>query len=208
MSGQPCFLHTCFGLRFLASEATDPEHGDASVLVLCFLMHQNSWLTSWRFSQKLKNLEKFKFEIHGALPDACIIDTCFETNEQKKVTCFVMNADNLTMHCREGDVEANDNLQRQFTPSCKVSKVSFEICCCICLPPCPRLQHFLFVLRTIVVYSCLELCPYLERCPCLSLKRALVGGRRFRPSAAVVCGCRFPLSCRVDSRLVTMSHSL
>ena len=32
MSGQPCFLHTCAGLRFLASEATDPEHRDASVL--------------------------------------------------------------------------------------------------------------------------------------------------------------------------------
>ena len=25
-------------------------HRDASVLPLCFLMHQNSWLTSWRFS--------------------------------------------------------------------------------------------------------------------------------------------------------------
>ena len=33
------FLHTCSALRFLASEATDPEHRDASVLVLCFLMH-------------------------------------------------------------------------------------------------------------------------------------------------------------------------
>ena len=41
MSGQPLFQHTCSGLRFLASEATDPEHRDASVLVLWFLMHQN-----------------------------------------------------------------------------------------------------------------------------------------------------------------------
>ena len=49
-----------------------------------------------------------------------------------------MNADNLTMLCRERDVEANDSLQRQFTPSCKVSKVSSEI--------------------TIAVYSPLERC--------------------------------------------------
>ena len=42
----------------------------------------------------------------------------------------------------------------------------------------------------------------------LSLKRAPVGARRSRPSVAVVSGCRFPLSCRVDSRLVTMSQSL
>ena len=33
MSGQPCFLHTCSGLRFLASQATNPEHRDASVLL-------------------------------------------------------------------------------------------------------------------------------------------------------------------------------
>ena len=113
-------------LSWLALKRSLVECGTI-VLVLCFLMHQNSWLTSLRFPQKLKNLEKFKFEIHGVLPDVCIIDTCFETNEQKKVTCFVMNADNLTMLCRESDVDANDNLQRQFGPSCKISNVSFEI---------------------------------------------------------------------------------
>ena len=52
--------------------------------------------------QKLGNLEKFNFEIHGVLSDACV------RHEQQKVTCFVMNADNLTTLCREGDVEAND----------------------------------------------------------------------------------------------------
>ena len=29
-----------------------------------------------------------------------------------------MNADTLTMLCREGDVEANDSFQRQFSPPC------------------------------------------------------------------------------------------
>ena len=84
-------------------------------------------------------------------------------------------------------VEANDSLQRQFTPSCKASKVSFEIGCCLCLQPSPKSQRVLFVLRRIVVHSCLE------RCPCLSLKCAPVGGRRSRPSVAVVSGCRFRL---------------
>ena len=32
----------------------------------------------------------------------------------EKVTYFVMNADTLTMLCREGDVEANDSFRRQF----------------------------------------------------------------------------------------------
>ena len=85
-------------------------------------MQQNSWLTSWRFSKKLDNLEKVTFEFHGELFDACILDTCCVTNHQYKVTCVALNADNLTMLCREGDVEANDSLRRQFTPSCKVSK--------------------------------------------------------------------------------------
>ena len=40
---QPHFLlPTCSGLRFLASEATDPEHRDASISVPCFLIPQNS----------------------------------------------------------------------------------------------------------------------------------------------------------------------
>ena len=45
MTGQfskPRFRHTCSGLRFLASKTADPELHDASVLVLCMLMHQNS----------------------------------------------------------------------------------------------------------------------------------------------------------------------
>ena len=46
-------------------------------------------------------------EIHGVLSDACMLDTCCVTNERWKVTCFVTNADNLTMLCREEDVEAN-----------------------------------------------------------------------------------------------------
>ena len=33
-----------------------------------------------------------------------------------------MNADTLTMLCREGDVEANDDFQRQFSTSCNFSK--------------------------------------------------------------------------------------
>ena len=39
----------------------------------------------------------------------------------------------------------------------------------------PGYNTFSFVQRTNVVHSCLE------RCPSLSLKRAPVGGRRFRP---------------------------
>ena len=76
---------------------------------------------------KVGILEKCKFEIHGVLSDARILDTYCVTNEQKKVTCFVMNADKLTLLYREGDVEANDSVQRQFAPSCKISRVSFEI---------------------------------------------------------------------------------
>ena len=38
----------------------------------------------------------------------------------------MMNADTLTMLCREGGVEANDSFQRQFSPSCNFCKMSFE----------------------------------------------------------------------------------
>ena len=96
-----------------------------------------------------------------------------------------MNADKLTMLCREGDEEANDSLQRHFTPSCKVSKASSESCAVSAFSLVPGYNTFSLVQRTIVVHSCLECCP------CLSLKRAPVGGRRFRPSVAVVSGCRF-----------------
>ena len=37
-----------------------------------------------------------------------------------------MDADTLTMLCRERDVEANDEFQRQFSPSCSFSKVVGE----------------------------------------------------------------------------------
>ena len=63
----------------------------------------------------------------GYFFDACILDTCCVTYQQDKVTYFVMNADNLTMRCREEDVEANVRLQRKFTPSCNVQKLSFEM---------------------------------------------------------------------------------
>ena len=62
--------------------------------------------------------------IHGLLSDACTLDTCSVTDDLEKVTCFVMDAGTLTMLCREGDVEANDDdFQRQFSPSCDFSKV-------------------------------------------------------------------------------------
>ena len=47
------------------------------------------------------NFGEIKFEIHGVLSDACILDNCCVTKEQEKITCFVMNADSLTMLCRE-----------------------------------------------------------------------------------------------------------
>ena len=34
---QTCFLHTCSGLRFLASKATDPDLQGASAWILCIL---------------------------------------------------------------------------------------------------------------------------------------------------------------------------
>ena len=38
----------------------------------------------------------------------------------------MMNADTLTMLCREGDVEANDSFQRQFSPSCNFQNVVWK----------------------------------------------------------------------------------
>ena len=64
-----------------------------------------------------------------------------------------------------GGVEANDRLQRQFTPSCKVSKVSFEIRCCICSQPRTRLQHVLFCATN-------DCCPLVSRTLPVSLSRA------------------------------------
>ena len=79
----------------------------------------------------------------------------------EKVTCFVMNADSLTMLCREGDVEANDNFQRQFSPSCTFSKYRLKIRWF-----CP--QPFFWCTG---VFACCE------RCPCRSPTRGpwLVG---------------------------------
>ena len=74
--------HNLVSCTLVLSCINELEHRDASVLVLRFLMHQNSWLTSWGFSQKLGKLEKFKFEIHGVLSDAGILHTCCVTNEQ------------------------------------------------------------------------------------------------------------------------------
>ena len=80
------------------------------------------------------DLQKLEMSV---LFDACILDTCCVTNEHKKVTYFVMNADNLTLLRREEDVEANVRLQRQF-------------------------NTFSFMRRTIDVYSYLERCPSLS----------------------------------------------
>ena len=51
----------------------------------------------------------------------------------EKVTCFVTNADTLTMLCREGDVEANDSFRRQLTPSCNFQKCRLKILMLFCL---------------------------------------------------------------------------
>ena len=67
---------------------------------------------------------------------------------------------------------------------------------------------FASVLRTTVVYSCLERCPYLERRRCLERAPFGVG---FGPSVPVIVGCRFVFfvcDCRVDSRLVTIADRL
>ena len=66
-------------------------------------------------------------EIHGLLSDACTLDTCSVTDDLfEKVTCFVMNADTLTMLCRERDVEANNSFQRQFSPSCNFQNIVWK----------------------------------------------------------------------------------
>ena len=51
------------------------------------------------FAKMLTEVCKFGevqiFEIHDVLFDAWILDTCCVANEQVKVTCFVMNANNF-----------------------------------------------------------------------------------------------------------------
>ena len=90
-----------------------------------------------------------------------------------------MNADTLTMLCRERDVEANDNFQRQFPPSCNFSKCRLKIRW-FCPQPCPD-----FFLCT-GVFACCERC-----CLSPSLTCTVVGGRRVRPIFAVEDGRRF-----------------
>ena len=65
---QPHFLlPTYSGLRFLASEATDPEHC-VSISVPCFLM----------LAKFVVNFVEIPTEvrIHDLLSDACSLDTC------------------------------------------------------------------------------------------------------------------------------------
>ena len=168
MSGQfsqPRFLHISSGLRFLAS------------MILNIVMHLCWFCACWcviqefvvdfvRILPEVGKIDDIHIEIHGVLSGACML-----------VTCFVTHADNLTLPCREGDVEANVSLHLHatfnscvllFDAVCTVSTFSLVKGC----------NTFSPVLRTIVVYSCLERCPYLERCACL--KRAPVGGSRFR----------------------------
>ena len=100
--------------------------------------------------------------------------TCCVTHERWKVTCFVTHAVNLTMPCREGDVEANVSLHLHaqfkscpllFYVACTLFAFSFVK---VCNTLFPKTRVVVFdVLRTIVVYSCLE--------------RAPVGGCRCRP---------------------------
>ena len=61
-------------------------------MVLIFVMDGESH-KSWKFGRNL---------IHRVLSDASILDTCYVSDDLLRgVTCFVMNADTLTMLCRE-----------------------------------------------------------------------------------------------------------
>ena len=122
---------------------------------------------------------------------------------------------------REGGVEANDSLQRQFTPSCKVSKLSFESCAVSAFSLVQGYNTFSFVQRKNVVHSCLERCPCLSQ-TCSGWWASFSAQRCCREwvsfSAQVWTHeihnflfwqfSFFSCSGRVDSRLVTMSHSL
>ena len=82
---QPHFiLPTCSGLRFLASEATDPEHRDASVLVPCFLMPQKFVIDFVEIVTEIENSVELK--IHGVLSDACTPDNCCVTNDPLRIS--------------------------------------------------------------------------------------------------------------------------
>ena len=114
-------------------------------------------------------------------------------------------------------VEANFSLQHQFTPSCKVQKLSFEFdaTCTVSAFSFVQVHDTLsFVLRTIVVYSYLERCPcFLRTCSCgwasFSCPFALVGGRHVRPNLGRMnSGVFIFYDCQVESRLMTIAHPL
>ena len=109
-------------------------------------------------------------------------------HEKEKVIWFLMNADNLTKFCGEGDVEANVSLHlhakfkivfgnlmlvAQYLPSA-LSEVATRSLLCYERLLSTRVSN---VARISNVARA-------------SLQRALVGGRRFRPSVAVVSGRR------------------
>ena len=109
------------------------------------------------------------------------------------------------MLCREGDVEANVSLQ--FHAKFKSCLLIFDAVCTVsAFSLVQGCNTFSFVLRTIVVYSCLE------RCPCPSRTRSCW----FRPTFGRLefvfffycCKFSFFRDCRVDSRLVTIAHLL
>ena len=117
MSGQfsqPHFLHIRSGLRFLASMILN------IVMYLCWFcacwcVIQEFVFDFVKILTKVGKFEEIQLEIHGVISDACMLVTCCVTHEQWKVTCFVTRADNLTLLCREGDVEANVSLHLDAT---------------------------------------------------------------------------------------------
>ena len=65
---QLCFLHTCAGLRFLASRATDPELRDASVLILCILTDLSEFVVYFvKILTEFRKSWKIEIEIYGSL---------------------------------------------------------------------------------------------------------------------------------------------
>ena len=127
-----------------------------------------------------------------------------------------MNTDKFTLLRREGNVQANDSLQRQFTFHAKFQKCHVKFDAVSALSLVQGYSTFSSVQRTIVVYSYLERCLCVSRTLPLSLSNtaAVLSGCRLRPNFGRMtfgfffCSFKFLCSCRVDSRLVTMSHFL
>ena len=95
------------------------------------------------------------------------------------------------MLCREGDVEANDSFQRQFSPSCNFQNVVWKF-----VDSARSLVRNSFFLE----HWCLSVLRTLPLSLSLSLTCTVVGGRRFRPNVAVVDGRRFrPTSEHLES---------